>query len=234
MCSLEIQQLNEKYPYDSLSRIVSRCLRDKIIKLELKPGEKLNISQLASSLSVSRTTIREALTLLVEISLIVQHSSSKFSVAELNTYQMFDMYTAREIIEIKAGMLLCESILDEQLNHLKSLARDFDNRLKRKEYIEASEADKEFHRLIVEYCNNTYIKTMYGSIYSTIERYISYTSVAPSISEGNPFASSVINQHLMIVRALETRMPNNVATLIQRHLAVGSKLLSFPGLSLKL
>lgn len=234
MYTPEIQTLSEKHPYDSLSRLVSRYLRDKIIKMELKPGEKLNISQLATSLNVSRTTIREALTLLIEMSLVVQHSSSKFSVAELNTYQMFDMYAAREIIEIKAGMLLCESISDEQLNHLEYLARNFDNSLKSKDYIQASESDKEFHRLIVEYCNNTYIKSMYNSIYSIIERYISYSSVALSISEGNPFVSSVINQHLMIVRALETRMPNNVATLLQRHLAVGSKLLSFPGLSLKL
>jgi DNA-binding GntR family transcriptional regulator len=167
MCAPEIKILSETYPYDSLSRLVSRYLREKIIKIELKPGEKLNISQLASSLNVSRTTIREALTFLIEMSLVVQHSSSKFSVAELNTYQMFDMYSAREIIEIKAGILLCESITDEQLNHLEYLARDFDNSLKSKNYIQASEADKEFHRLIVEYCNNTYIKSMYNSIYST-------------------------------------------------------------------
>lgn len=234
MCTSEIKTLSETHPYDSLSRLVSKYLREKIIKIELKPGEKLNISQLASSLDVSRTTIREALTFLIEMSLVVQHSSSKFSVAELNTYQMFDMYTAREIIETKAGILLCESITDEQLRHLEYLAMEFDTRLKRKEYVLASDADKEFHRLIVEYCNNAFIKTMYNSIYSTIERYTSYTSVALTISEGNPFANQVINQHLMIVRALETRMPNNVATLIQRHLAVGSKLLSFPGLSLKL
>lgn len=230
----EIKLLMEKYPYDSLSRIVSRYLREKIIKIDMKPGEKINISQLASTLNVSRTTIREALTFLIDMSLVVQHSVSKFSVAELNTYQMFDMYTAREIIEIKAGMLLCENISDEQLRHLEFLAMNFDNSLKRKEYVLASEADKEFHRLIVEYCNNAFIKAMYSSIYSTIERYISYSSVALTISEGNPFANAVINQHLMIVRALETRMPNNVATLTQRHLAVGSKLLSFPGLSLKL
>lgn len=234
MYAPEIKILSEKYPYDSLSRLVSKYLREKIIKMELKPGEKLNISNLASSLNVSRTTIREALTFLIEMSLVVQQSQSKFSVAELNTYQMFDMYAAREIIEIKAGILLCESITDEQLRHLEYLAMNFDNSLKRKEYVQASEADKEFHRLIVEYCNNSFIKTMYNSIYSTIERYISYTTVALTISEGNPFANQVINQHLMIVRALETRMPNNVATLIQRHLAVGSKLLSFPGLSLRL
>jgi len=229
-----LQTLSNQYPSDTLSKLVSRYLKDKIIKLELKPGEKINVSQLASDLSVSRTTVREAIAILIDKALAVQISPTKFAVAELNTYQMFDMYIARETIEIKAGMLLCESISAEQLSNLEYLARDFDNRLKHKEYLQASEADKQFHRLIVEYCNNAYIKIMYNSIYSTIERYISYTTVALTIGEGNPFANLVINQHLMIVKALETRMPNNVATLIQRHLAVGSKLLSFPGLSLKL
>ena len=220
MCTPEIKSLQKKYPLDSLSQLVSKYLKDKIIKLLLKPGEKLNVSQLASDLGVSRTTIKEALGILIEMSLVVLTSSSKYSVAELNTYQMFNMYAAREITEIKAGMLLCETITEEQLNHLEYLAEEFDTRLKSKEYVLASEADKEFHRLIVEYCNNEFIKTMYNSIYSTIERYVSYTSIALTITEGNPFAESVINQHLMIVRALETRMP-------------GSKLLAFPGLSLK-
>lgn len=232
----EIQTLFEKYPFDPLSQIVYRYLYDQIITLKIQPGKKINISQLAGELNVSRTTIREAITLLISDGLAHQDDQHRLTVAELNTYEMFDVYESRKILELDAAKRLCEYVTDKELRLLTKYAQDFKKAIEQRNYLATFEADKNYHRLIVESCRNKYIKIMYHSIAGAIDRNLSYGTVVltKKADDNYPFFSAAINQHFMIIKAFESGIPDNVATILSRHLDDATKVVSYPGAYLKL
>jgi DNA-binding GntR family transcriptional regulator len=236
MYSTEIQELFDKYPFDPLSQIIYRYLYDQIITLKIQPGSKLNISHLANELNVSRTTIREAMTMLISDGLVLQDIKHRLTVTELYTYEMFYVYESRKILELDAAKSLCEYITDRELKALTKHANDFKNAIERRNYLAAFEADKNYHRLIIDSCQNKYIKTMYQSITGPIDRNLSYgTIVLTKTADSNyPFFTIAINQHFMIIRALELGIPDNVATILKRHLEGATKVISSPGIYLKL
>jgi DNA-binding GntR family transcriptional regulator len=236
MYSKDIQKLFDRYPFDSLANIIYRYLYDQIITLKIKPGEKLNISQLATELSVSRTTIREAITTLISDALVVQDEQNRLTVTELNTYDMFDIYESRKILELDAARRLCEYITPNELKLLTKYANDFKKAIEQRSYLATFEADKNYHRLIIDSCRNKYIKIMYQSIAGTVDRNLSYGTVVltAKADDNYPFFSAAINQHFMIIRAFESGIPDNVATILNRHLEDATKVVSYPGAYLKL
>lgn len=236
MYSKDIQNLFDKHPFDPLSQIIYRYLYDKIITLKIQPGAKINISQLASDLNVSRTTIREAITMLISDGLVQQDDQHRLTIAELNTYEMFDVYESRRILELDAAKRLCEYIADTELKLLTKYAQDFKKAIEERNYLATFEADKNYHRLIIDSCRNKYIKIMYQSIAGAIDRNLSYGTVVltKKADDHYPFFSAAINQHFMIIRAFESGIPDNVATILSRHLEDATKVVSYPGAYLKL
>lgn len=231
----EIQNLLDKYPFDPLSQTIYRYLYDQIIRLEIQPGSKLNISNLASKLNVSRTTIREAITILISDGLVLQDEQHKLTVAQLYTNEMYDVYESRKLLELDAAKRLCECITYRELKLLTKYAQDFQTAIEQRNYSATFEADKNYHRLIIDSCQNKYIQTMYHSIAGSVDRNLSYGTIVLTKKSHNdhPFFITAINQHFMIIKAFELGIPDNVAIILSRHLEDATKVISSPGIYLK-
>lgn len=236
MANSTLQTFIERYPFDTLSTVAYHYLYDQIITLKIKPGAKLNISQLANEMNMSRTTIREAITLLIADKLVIRQEGSKLRISTLYTSEMFDVYHARRILELQAAQILCEFITDDEIALMQKYAEDFQKGIEMREYFPTFEADKNFHRVIIDHCRNDFIKTMHQSIAGIIDRYQSYgTVVLTSKAEDHfPYFSSAINQHFMLVNAFKTRIPDHVAYILGNHLDDATKVCSYPGTELKL
>ncbi len=236
MANSTLQTFIERYPFDTLSTVAYHYLYDQIITLKIKPGAKLNISQLANEMNMSRTTIREAITLLIADKLVIRQEGSKLRISTLNTSEMFDVYHARRILELQAAQILCEFITDDEIALMQKYAEDFQKGIEMREYFPTFEADKNFHRVIIDHCRNDFIKTMHQSIAGFIDRYQSYgTVVLTSKAEDHyPYFTSAINQHFMLVNAFKTRIPDHVAYILGNHLDDATKVCSYPGTELKL
>lgn len=232
----DLQTLFQKYPFDALSTVAYRYLYDQIITLKIKPGSRLNISQLAAEMDMSRTTIREAITLLVADKLVVRQECSKLRVSTLGTSEMFDVYHARRVLELQAARMLCEFITDREIDLMQKYAENFQQSIELREYFPTFEADKNFHRMIIDNCRNDFIKTIHQSIAGTIDRYQSFgTVVLTSKAEDDyPYFTSAVNQHFMLVNAFKTKIPDYVAYILGRHLDDATKVSSYPGTELKL
>lgn len=232
----KIQELLTEHPLEPLSAIVARYLYNQITYLQIKPGSFLNISQIASDLDVSRTTVREAITSLLSLKLIHQTKSGKMQVAPLSTYEMFDVYRVRQAIEIEAAKDICEYITPDIIDSMEQYAKDFRFAVKKRDYLKTLDADKSFHALIINSCRNPFIRTMYNSIAGISERYLAYgTIVLTTRADDNyPFFDAAINQHFMLVHAFRSTIPDHVAHILGLHLDTASKVCSYPGLELKL
>jgi DNA-binding GntR family transcriptional regulator len=77
-------------------------LRNKMINGELAPGTRLSETSLTGPLEVSRNTLREAFSTLIEEGLLVRRPHRGVFVATLTSAQIADIYRVRVLLECSA------------------------------------------------------------------------------------------------------------------------------------
>lgn len=77
-------------------------IAEMILTRELRPGERINQSDLATSLGVSRVPVREALRTLHAIGRVTHIPNRGYSVPELRFEDLEDNYRLRELLETNA------------------------------------------------------------------------------------------------------------------------------------
>jgi DNA-binding GntR family transcriptional regulator len=137
---------------EALSSVIYGQLRRQILTLELRPGARLNIDQLAFSLSVSATPIREALSRLAAEHLVVADPFRGFAVSKLPTPDELEELTQlRQLLEGYAvgriaGRDVTEAIqgIEEHEGAMERLAESssFD-------YVAFNAEDAAFHEKII-------------------------------------------------------------------------------------
>ena len=101
---MEDFQINEYLP---LRDVVFETLRQKILKGELKPGERLIEVALAQRLGVSRTPVREAIHKLEQEGLVVMAPRKGAQVATISAQSVRDVLEVRKAMECLAVCLSC-------------------------------------------------------------------------------------------------------------------------------
>src|SRR5262249_59308658 len=87
----------------SRSEFVFAALRDAIWDGRFAPGERIPEEEIARSLGVSRTPVREALRRLQERGMLSIGAGRSLVVAELSQQQVLELYAMREILEGSAA-----------------------------------------------------------------------------------------------------------------------------------
>lgn len=109
-------------PVASVSRrdAVMNEIRRAIVLGALKPGEKLTENRLSASLSVSRPTMREALTQLAQEGLLIQEPYRGLRVADLDAKAIIDIAHTRVALD----MLAAEAIVADETGKRLQIVRD--------------------------------------------------------------------------------------------------------------
>ena len=109
---MEDFQINEYLP---LRDVVFETLRQKILKGELKPGERLIEVALAQRLGVSRTPVREAIHKLEQEGLVVMAPRKGAQVATISAQSVRDVLEVRKAMECLAVCLAISRITPQEL-----------------------------------------------------------------------------------------------------------------------
>ena len=109
----------------TLTAVVADTIRDSIFQGDLRQGEPLREVELGESLDVSRGTVREALRMLQEESLIEIIPHRGAFVAELSPRTVREVYTLRALLEPYAVRVALENgaYSEEDLEALEALVR---------------------------------------------------------------------------------------------------------------
>lgn len=91
-----------------------QMIRDKIIGLELKPGEAISDKQLAEELQMSRTPVREALIILATSDMVVLKPQTGTFVSPIDVHRMETEQFARFALEKEIVSLACGKLTGEQ------------------------------------------------------------------------------------------------------------------------
>ena len=205
-----LKEYMSRYPDEKLRDLVTRLLYDDIISLNILPGTKLNVNQLASSLGISRTPVAEAIAKLTEIGFVVSHpgQSGSFTLS-LELKDMINLYRVRTAIECEAAAICAHSLRDDTVRELSLLAEAFKDSVIRKDIRGMKDTDMPFHKLIINSCGNEYIKSSYELLLPKLTMYQSSMTefIYLSDSEENPWLPSVTYNHISVVSAIRLRLP---------------------------
>jgi len=89
---------------------------DMVLSFRLKPGERVNESELSRHLGVSRTPLREALNRLVTEGILISRPSKGFFCRQISADEIFQLYQLRTAIEIGGIKLAVARVTDAEID----------------------------------------------------------------------------------------------------------------------
>ncbi len=184
-----------------------------IIEGTLEPGEKLIDSELAESLAVSRTPIREALQLLEIQGLVAMHPGKETRVTLIRKDDILHLYSTLASLHALAAETAASLVTAEQLELLGSLNVQFAAAIEGGQPYRAMELDEQFHGLIVEAADNPYVASFSSSLQVHIRRF-KYVFLRQPVA--GTLAS--VEEHSAIIAALEKRDGVAAGTMMKQNL----------------
>jgi DNA-binding GntR family transcriptional regulator len=125
---------------------VAAALRASLFDGSLRPGTPLREAELAASLAVARSTVREALAVLVAENLLTRLPHRGVTVKVLDAAAVDDLYRARRVVE--GGALA--SATPERLGGLRAALDRYRGAARSDDRLAVNEAHLAFHRAIVD------------------------------------------------------------------------------------
>lgn len=135
----------------SLRERTTEVLRNAILDLTFKPGEKLVERKLCEETGVSRTSIRESLRVLEAEGLVSRESGKGLCVNKVTTEEIRDIYEVRRMLEGALLRKICETGTDAHIVALRKAvdrAAQFADPIKMKSAVDHANALNEVLRAI--------------------------------------------------------------------------------------
>lgn len=192
-------------------RVLSQIQRW-IIDGTLQPGEKLLDAELAESLGVSRTPIREAFQLLEVQGLVSTHPGKETRVTTIEKDDIFKMYSTMAALQALAAEVTAQVIVPEQIEQLRAINLAFADTIRSGQAYQAMEVDEQFHNQIVELSDNPYIDSFSSSLQIHIRRF-KYVFLKQPINA----TQASVDEHAAIISAFEKKDSDGARTLMKQN-----------------
>src|SRR5713226_2409897 len=147
----------------SVADQVASILRQRILNGELRPGTPLQEVPLASSLGVSRNTMREATRILSLEGLLKRSIHRGVAVSQLALKDVHEIYQVRRMLEIPA-MLAAKANHSDVLPELQNALEGYERAVRERDWVRAVEFDLQFHSLLIRFYHNRRLESFYQKV----------------------------------------------------------------------
>ena len=172
---------------------------------------RLDERQLSQDLGVSRTPIREAMTLLEQEGFVRSVPRRGIFVVRKTKKEIIEMITVWAALESMAARLAAERASDEDLRALRRMFAEFETETPAAHVHEYSRANISFHQTVIRLGGCRLICDM------TENLFIHMRAIrAVSIRQDNR-AEKSMRDHMAIIDALETRDADRAERLVREH-----------------
>lgn len=152
----------------ALAKQVEDEIRNRIIFGKIKLGSRISENNLADSLGVSKTPVRNALLRLQDEDLVEIKPQKGTFVRKPDVDQLQQVSLVRTILEPVAFACAYRESYDDFLAELKTTYAEMDRSMAREDYDAYILQDLHFHDLFFEHCRNPYLKKSYLLIRSLL------------------------------------------------------------------
>ncbi|MBW4092491.1 MAG: GntR family transcriptional regulator [Proteobacteria bacterium] len=202
----------------SLRVIAYETLKQQIQTLELEPGTVASDVELASRLGMSRTPVREAITLLERDFLVTRDPNRGVLIRKLSTDEIMHILNMREALDGMAARLASKQM---DAAHLDALQAEFETARQRTGGLQPqhhAELSRQLHSAIVSATGNPFLGSTLQTLMGAFEQSRQYSwrtwnhsRQAATISERR------YEEHLAIIAAIRSRNPDAAEAAARSH-----------------
>lgn len=153
----------------SLRYFAQNTLRERILTVDLKPGQRLVERDLAEELNVSRIPLREALRELAAEGLVVLVPGKGALVAPFGPEDVTHLFDVREVLESLAARLAASRATEERLKPAADTLSDAREATAAGDVARIASANAAFHAEIVTLADNPLLASIMGPLASRVE-----------------------------------------------------------------
>ncbi len=151
-------RVNDEPAAASLTEQAYAVLRDRLVMLEIKPGEPINEERLRTELGVGRTPIREALKRLEQERLVVAFARRGTFATDVNIADLSHISEVRRTLEPLASSAAAERATTDDRTALTELRSQLETAARPGDNTELLRADVGVHRAIYRCVHNPFLE----------------------------------------------------------------------------
>ena len=193
----------------SLMNVVLDNIRRRILTGEFRPGQKINESEVAVNLGISRSPVREAFRILERDGLITTLPRKGSYIKDISLSDLEELFEIRKILECYALDCL-KKRAKESPDNIQSLIEELDRNLTKKH--DPFSVISGFHYNLVELSNNSRLIELYKILAVSLRRYW----LIYHIEKGQRDIS--LEHHQGIVNTLKKVDYSGTKTLLRKHI----------------
>jgi DNA-binding GntR family transcriptional regulator len=199
---------------ENLGQQVYQHLREKIYRMEIAPGTRLGVSEIAEQLGVSRSPVRDALMMLVNEGIVEVNSTGGYRVIQLNRAFIEDAFVVRRALELAAIPLTMKRLDRKRIEQLRARWAAFEEGSE-EQLEDEIHADQELHRTIAEMSKNPLL-------IDALERITSITWLISRFSYANiakpQYAYVTAQEHVALLDAMLAGKVKAAVAALDAHL----------------
>lgn len=196
----------------SIADQVATLLRQRILEGEFRPGTQLQELTLASSLGVSRNTMREAIRILSLEGLLRRSLHRGAAVSQLSLHDVKEIYQLRRMLELPSVLAAERQRDPELLEQLHAAVEQYELAVRERSWSRAVSHDLHFHGLLIRFQGNKRLDSFYKNMLGELR----VGMVLVDRSHDNPGA--LIPVHRKMYQLLSTGKLKQCAAVLEQHL----------------
>lgn len=189
---------------------ISEILREAILKGDLKPGDPLRESTLATQLKVSRAPVREAIRTLAEEGLVESIPYKGTMVRALTKQNVEEVYSLREVLEAFAIRRIIENP-KVNLKLLETICKTMQELAAKGNRERLNAEDERFHQTVIHLAGHELLDTMWSTLSLRVRQIMSLRN------QQNQNLMEIALNHPPIVAAMKARQLDRALELMRKH-----------------
>jgi DNA-binding GntR family transcriptional regulator len=188
------------------------AIKRMIVETTLPPGQTLAETQLAATLGISRSPIRQALVRLQEDGFVEVEPWKQARVAPLTPEVVREIYSVRTALEARAARESAPFIPDADIAAMDATLRRLEPRIRAGDYTEFVAIEHQFHSLFIDNCRNRLLQDLLDDLQAHLERVRRYYRAEVGLHKQHEF-----EEHRRIIDAMATRTPDLLERAVREH-----------------
>ena len=202
-----------------LSEDIADSIRTAIIKGKFRPGEKISEGELADSMGISRTPLREAFRKLENEGFIEIIPRKGAVVTEINPDEAFQLYEIKSTLEGLAARLAASRMTGKDIEKLEKINAELENLQVADDLDGFYKTHCRFHDVFVKLCGNNRLIQMISNLNDHFKRF-----GVVSLTFPGQFGEAA-RQHVEIIDAFRSGDEKNIEAKVRENVITGGIIL---------